>query len=105
MRARPMRAVTTARLGLLLVLLVSEAVTAQAAKDPDYRLTRADVTDWEARHGRIPRGAMVVLRTGWASRWPDAKGFLFICATIIALPMKIENGSGDPLRAIALVPR
>ena len=26
-------------------------------------------------------------------------------ATIIALPMKIENGSGGPLRAIALVPR
>ena len=152
-------------------------VTAQAAKDPDYRLTRADVPDWEARHGRIPRGAMVVLRTGWASRWPDAKGYLgddtpgdasqlhfpsygedaagllvterqvaalgadvasidygastdFIVhriaaaagvrglenlanlsalplsgATIIALPMKIENGSGGPLRAIALVPR
>jgi hypothetical protein len=26
-------------------------------------------------------------------------------ATIIALPMKIENGSGGPLRAVALVPR
>jgi kynurenine formamidase len=26
-------------------------------------------------------------------------------ATTIALPMKIENGSGGPLRAIALVPR
>jgi kynurenine formamidase len=26
-------------------------------------------------------------------------------ATVIALPMKIENGSGGPLRAVALVPR
>ncbi len=26
-------------------------------------------------------------------------------ATVIALPMKIEGGSGGPLRAIALVPR
>ena len=26
-------------------------------------------------------------------------------ATVIALPMKIEKGSGGPLRAIALVPR
>jgi kynurenine formamidase len=26
-------------------------------------------------------------------------------ATIIALPMKIEGGSGGPLRAVALVPR
>ena len=152
-------------------------VTAQAAKNPDYRLTRADVTDWESRHGRIPRGAIVVLRTGWAARWPDAKRYFgddtpgdasrlhfpsygedaarllvterqvaalgadvasidygasrdFIVhriaaaagvlglenlanlsalpasgATLITLPMKIDNGSGGPLRAIALVPR
>jgi kynurenine formamidase len=26
-------------------------------------------------------------------------------ATVIALPMKIEGGSGGPLRAIAIVPR
>ena len=26
-------------------------------------------------------------------------------ATVIALPMKIEKGSGAPLRAVALVPR
>ncbi len=26
-------------------------------------------------------------------------------AIVIALPMKIENGSGGPLRAVALVPR
>src|SRR6202042_3224235 len=25
---------------------------------------------WEALHGRIPGGAVVLLRTGWASRWP-----------------------------------
>lgn len=51
-------------------------VTRQAAADPDYRLTRADVTAWEARHGRIPASAVVLLRTGWADRWPDAKRYL-----------------------------
>lgn len=152
-------------------------VSPQAARSADYRLTRADVLAWEKAHGPIPRGAIVVLRTGWSMRWPDAKAYLgdntpgdasrlhfpsfgeeaarllvnerkvkalgadvasidygastdFVVhqvaaragvlglenlanlavlppkgATIIALPMKIEGGSGGPLRAIALVPR
>lgn len=43
----------------------------EAAKDADYRLTSARVEKWEAAHGRIPLGAIVLLRTGWSSRWPD----------------------------------
>jgi kynurenine formamidase len=27
---------------------------------------------WEKKHGRISDGSIVLLRTGWASRWPDA---------------------------------
>ena len=46
-------------------------VSAQAAGDPDYRLTRDDVQRWESAHGRIPEGAIVLLRTGWGKRWPD----------------------------------
>lgn len=46
-------------------------VRAQAAQDADYRLTPEDVAQWEQRHGRIPAGAVVLLRTGWAARWPD----------------------------------
>ncbi|MFY9804883.1 MAG: cyclase family protein [Candidatus Acidiferrales bacterium] len=41
------------------------------AKDPDYRLRVMRVEKWEALHGRIPAGAIVLLRTGWSSRWPD----------------------------------
>ena len=41
------------------------------AKDPDYRLAPAKIEKWEAAHGKIPEGAIVLLRTGWASRWPD----------------------------------
>jgi len=50
-------------------------VTRQAAADPDYRLAVDDVRAWEARHGRIPSGAIILLRTGWAARWPDAKRY------------------------------
>jgi len=50
-------------------------VTAKAAVDPDYRLTAADVKEWEAAHGAIPRGAIILLRTGWSSRWPDRKRY------------------------------
>ena len=149
--------------------------TAQAAKDRDYRITRDDVLSFEKTHGRIARGTIVLLRTGWSRFWPHAKAYLgddtpgdasklsfpsygadaarllaedrgvaalgidtasidygrstdFQVhriaaarnvpgfenltnldrlpprgATVVALPMKIEGGSGGPLRAIALV--
>ena len=51
-------------------------VSSQTAGDPDYRLTPADLARFEERHGRIPRGSIVLLRTGWASRWPDAREYL-----------------------------
>jgi len=38
----------------------------------DYRLAPEKITQWESRHGRIPKGAIVVMRTGWAGRWSDA---------------------------------
>src|SRR5262245_16148974 len=40
-------------------------VSKQAAADPDYRLTAADVRAFEKAHGRIPAGAIVLLKTGW----------------------------------------
>jgi kynurenine formamidase len=152
-------------------------VSEKAAKDPDYRLTPDDVRAFERRHGRIPAGAAVLLRTGWDARWPDRKAYLgddtpgdasrlhfpsfgadgarFLVeerrvgalgadvasidygqsqdfmvhriagahgvpgfenltglgalpptgSLLLALPIKIEGGSGGPLRAVALVPR
>ena len=50
-------------------------VRAEAAKDADFQLPAASVEAWEKRHGRIPEGAIVLLRTGWSSRWPDAQRY------------------------------
>ena len=152
-------------------------VRAQASADPDYRLTEEDLAVFEAQHGTIESGAIVLLRTGWSDRWPDAKAYLgddtpgdasnlhfpsfgpaaalalvkergvaalgidaastdygrstdFMVhriaassnvpglenltnldqlpatgAWVIALPIKIEGGSGGPVRVIALIPR
>ncbi|HVS62737.1 MAG TPA: cyclase family protein [Thermoanaerobaculia bacterium] len=51
-------------------------VTEQATADRDYRLSAEDVHSWENRHGRIPAGSAVLLRTGWSRFWPDAKAYL-----------------------------
>jgi kynurenine formamidase len=152
-------------------------VSAKASADRDYLLTPDDITAFEGQHGQIAEGTIVLLRTGWSTRWgnrlqylgdstpgdasrlhfpsfgPDAARLLveqrrvaalgvdvasidagnstdFIVhrivaaanvpgfenlttldrvpptgAVVIALPMKIEGGSGGPLRAIAIVPR
>ncbi len=50
-------------------------VRADGEKDPDYRLPASRVQAWEKRHGPVPVGAIVLLRTGWASRWPDGKRY------------------------------
>jgi kynurenine formamidase len=51
-------------------------VRAQAAQNPDYRLSVADLEAWEQRHGRIPPGAIVIMWSGWGERWPDKKRYL-----------------------------
>jgi kynurenine formamidase len=152
-------------------------VSESAAADPDYLVTAEDVLAWEGEHGPVPAGSAVLIRTGWASRWPDALAYLgddtpgdasnlhfpgvgedaarllleergigllgidtasvdygqstdFIVHQIggaagvpnlenvgdltelpptgfllAALPMKIEGGTGAPVRIVALVPR
>lgn len=59
-----------------LVRLIAPAVVidvvAKAAANRDYALTVADIEAHETRHGRIPAGAIVLLRTGWARYWTDS---------------------------------
>src|SRR5579862_1051439 len=150
-------------------------VTSDVVKNPDFLLMPEHVLTWEGRHGRIPAGAWVLLRTGWSAR-TDAGSFLNVGpdgphspgfhkatsellardrdvlgvgvetvgtdagqagtfdppfpnhttmhgagkfglaslrnldqlpatgAVVIAAPLKIVNGSGSPLRVLAIVP-
>ncbi|PYT57313.1 MAG: cyclase [Acidobacteria bacterium] len=50
-------------------------VRVESNKDADYQLPATRIEDWEKKHGRIPEGAIVLLRTGWASRWPDVERY------------------------------
>lgn len=147
----------------------------ESAADPDYLLTREFVLAWEAKHGRIPPRAWVLMRTDWSKRTdpvayqnfdetgqhtpgPDAEVARFLVeerdvlgfgseaigtdagqgfhqrppypchyymhgagryglqclanldllpptgSVVIAPPLKIRQGSGSPLRVLALVP-
>jgi kynurenine formamidase len=50
----------------LVVPLAVVDVSVKAAGNSDYALKRADLIDWEARHGRLPEGCCVAMHSGWA---------------------------------------
>jgi kynurenine formamidase len=50
-------------------------VTTDGAKNADYQLPASRITEWEGTHGYIPAGAIVLLRTGWAARWPQVENY------------------------------
>ncbi|HVH09553.1 MAG TPA: cyclase family protein [Gemmatimonadales bacterium] len=60
--------------------LVGPAVVIDVSKgaddDRDFRLGTADLEAAERHHGRIPEGAIVLVRTGWGNRWPDRARYL-----------------------------
>jgi kynurenine formamidase len=51
-------------------------VSAACATEPDYQVTTTDFTHWEATHGAIPTGSIVLIRTDYSQRWPDAARYL-----------------------------
>jgi len=59
---------------MILPLVVID-VHEQVIHNPDYQVTMDDVHHWEQRHGEIPMGAFIALRTDWSKRWPDASAF------------------------------
>lgn len=55
---------------MLLPLVVID-VHEKVERDPDFVLTVGAVREWESRHGPIPAGAFVVMRSDWSKRWPS----------------------------------
>ncbi len=59
-------------------------IAARAAREPDTVVTPDDLRSFERRHGRIPRGAVVCMHSGWEARAgsvatyrnPDAGGVM-----------------------------
>ncbi len=47
-------------------------ISTEVAANEDYLLGVDALERWEARHGRIPSGAWVLLRSGWSRRSGDA---------------------------------
>jgi len=150
--------------------------TAEVDQNEDWLLTPDFLQQWEAKHGRIPKGSWVLFRTGWSKRLKDPASYVNVkedgahtpgpsqaavewlinerdvhgfgvetintdagqaygwpmpypCHTlmhgankyglqclnnldqlpptgsiIISAPLKIQRGSGSPLRVLALVP-
>src|SRR6201999_2175861 len=44
-------------------------VSAKTKNPPDYQISVEDIADWEKAHAHIPPAAVVIVRTGWESRW------------------------------------
>jgi kynurenine formamidase len=70
--------------------------SAQVADDPDFLVDIADVQAWESRHGELPAGGWILVRTGWDARktqqdainanetGPHSPGMTAACARWIA---------------------
>jgi kynurenine formamidase len=56
-------------------------VSGAAAADADYQVSMSDLAAWEAEHGRIADGAILLLHTGWGNRWPDRESYLGTAVT------------------------
>ncbi|XP_055958379.1 isatin hydrolase-like isoform X2 [Patella vulgata] len=48
-------------------------VTSKATADHDYRVQISDLQAWESKYGNIPQGAIVLMNSGWAKRYPIKK--------------------------------
>jgi kynurenine formamidase len=51
-------------------------VVAQSNGNADYQVTTNDLLDWERRQGQIPPDSIVLIRTDFSRRWPDASRYL-----------------------------
>lgn len=51
-------------------------VSSASAANPDYQVAVADFTDWERAHGRLEPDLIVLIRTDFSRRWPDAVAYL-----------------------------
>jgi kynurenine formamidase len=51
--------------------LVVISIVDKVGGDPGYHLQVADIEAFESRHGQIPEGSVVFVRSDWSKTWPD----------------------------------
>lgn len=51
-------------------------VTDQVSQNRDYQIQIEDLLNWEAEHGPIPDGSILLFHTGMGQYWPDAEAYL-----------------------------
>jgi kynurenine formamidase len=59
---------------MILPLIVLDS-TPYLAKDPNHAFSVADLRAWEKKHGRVPKGSFVALRTDMSKDWDNAENF------------------------------
>ncbi len=47
----------------------------KVAENEGYHLEIKDIKAWEAKHGRIPEGSVVMVRSDWYKKWSDIERF------------------------------
>jgi kynurenine formamidase len=47
------------------------SIVDQVKRNPGYHLQVSDVLAWEEKHGRVPEGSVVMVRSDWSNDWPD----------------------------------
>ena len=78
-------------------------VSEKAMKDPDMQLMPADIEAWEKTNGIIPADAILLIRTGYGSLYPDAKKYLGTAERGAAAVPKLHFPSIHPDAAAWLV--
>jgi kynurenine formamidase len=51
--------------------LVVISIVPQVRKNFNYALKVSDIRAWEIKHGTIPAGSVVFVRSDWSKRWPS----------------------------------
>ncbi len=53
--------------------LVVISIVSEVKRDPAYQMRVSDIQRWESRHGQVPAGSVVFVRSDWSKRWPDPR--------------------------------
>jgi len=80
-------------------------VSGQADADRDFRVAPGDLEAWERSHVPIREGTIVLIRTGWGSRWPDRARYLGTTKTGLAAVPELHFPGIHPDAARWLVAR